>query len=69
MKKVWLALALLVAGCDGGEACETEAETRCSEGDVETCSDGEWTVTVDCVTDGMTCMQQDGMADGEAHCM
>lgn len=68
----WLFVAMMsvaAMGCSGGEACDVDAATRCMDSNVETCSDGEWTVTVDCVTADQVCMQDDTMMEGEAHCM
>jgi hypothetical protein len=64
-----VAMLVVVAGCSGGEACETADATRCMDDNVETCVSGEWTVTVDCVAAGQECMQDDTMMEGEAHCM
>ncbi|MCA9568149.1 MAG: hypothetical protein KC656_09915 [Myxococcales bacterium] len=69
MKKMFLALALVAAGCDGGDPCTTEGETRCTDSNVQECVDGKWTVTIDCVAAGQECMQDETMMEGEAHCM
>lgn len=65
-----LGLGLGLAGCDGGgEACDVDAATRCFEDAAETCTDGAWEITTDCAANGQTCMQNDAMMEGAAHCM
>ena len=58
-----------LAGCDGAEACDADGATRCFDNAAETCSGGAWDVTDDCDANGQTCMQDDTMMAGEAHCM
>ncbi len=61
--------ALGLAGCDGAEACDADGATRCFENAAETCTAGAWTLDDDCDANGQTCMQDDAMMEGEAHCM
>lgn len=61
--------ALGLTGCDGAEACDADGSTRCFENAAETCTAGAWEITDDCAPDGGTCMQDDAMMAGEAHCM
>lgn len=60
-------LGLFAVGC--GETCDVEGATRCADANVETCDDGRWIVSVDCVAAGQECMQDASMMEGEAHCM
>jgi hypothetical protein len=59
-----------MAGCDGGgEACDDAGATRCFDGAAEECSGGAWEILDDCDANGQSCMQDDSMMAGEAHCM
>ena len=70
MRSVLLVLGLVLAGCgESAESCDVDAATRCFEEAAETCTDGAWTITDDCGANGMMCMQNDAMREGEAHCM
>lgn len=69
MRRMLWVLGLALVGC-GGETCEVELATRCSDDDVaERCYDGHWEVRDDCAADGEVCMQGESMGDGLAHCM